>query len=214
MSQPNPANTRKGDSRTTTHRVRAIAKTHDAAAILHAVAAEAGVALAHVPSARRDYLAALLRTGTHKQALAALGMENTEYNRHFQDQRFRKLIRGVRAILDEVRRDVIHDLVHERAGESDKVLMFAAERLDPRYTPPHVTAKQGDKTNIQAVQINVLLPDGRPVGDHGTEALKNPNKNDGFFERLLGLKPTHSPNTDETDADQPAIEGEAQEVEE
>ena len=69
--------------------------------------------------------------------------------RTLQDQRFRKLIRGVRGILDEVRRDVIHDLVHERAGKSDKVLMFAAERLDARYTPPNVTARQGSSRPSQ-----------------------------------------------------------------
>ena len=212
MSKEHPArNTRKGDSRTTTHRVHAITQAHDADAILRAIAAETEVSLARLPSARQGYLAALLRMGTHKRALAAVKMNNCEYNRHFQDQNFRKLIRGVRAILDEVRRDVIHDLVHERAGKSDKVLMFAAERLDPRYTPPHVVARQGDKTSIQAVQINVLLPDGRPVGDHATEAIKNVSKNDGFFERMLGSKPNNTPT--DPDTDPPNIEGEAGEAE-
>ena len=108
MSHDPPANNvRKGEKRRITPRVRAIAKTHDADALLRAVADEAGVALAHYPSARLGYLAALLRTGTHKRALAAVKMANDEYNHHFQDQRFRKLIRGVRVILDEVRRDVI-----------------------------------------------------------------------------------------------------------
>ena len=200
MNQTKPVRaSRKGEQRTTTSRVRAIAQSHDADAILAAIAREAEISLANLPSARVGYLAALLRAGTHKRALAAARMDNVEYNRHFQDQRFRKMIRGVRAILDDVRRDVIHDLVFERSGKSDRVLMFAAERLDPRYTPPNVAARQGNTANIQAVQINVLLPDGRPAGDHANMAIKNPSKNDGFFERLLGSEPTHT----HTDADEP-----------
>jgi len=198
MNQTKPVRaSRKGEQRTTTSRVRAIAQSHDADAILAAIAEEAEISLANLPSARVGYLAALLRAGTHKRALAAARMDNAEYNRHFQDQRFRKMIRGVRAILDDVRRDVIHDLVHERAGESDKVLMFAAERLDPRYTPPHVAARQSEGASIQAVQINVLLPDGRPVGDHASMIGKNTSKNDGFFERLLGCKPNDNLTEDE-----------------
>jgi len=201
MSKAHPArNARKHEMRTITPRVRAIAQTHDADALLAVIAEEAGVALARLPSARLGYLAALLRTGTHKRALAAVKMPNAEYNRHFQDQRFRKLVRGVRAILDEVRVDVIHDLVHERAGKSDKVLMFAAERLDPRYAPPHVTARQGDKTNIQAVQINVMLPNGRPVGDHGGVGNEKQKIYGGFFERMLGCEPNNNP-TEPTDPD-------------
>ena len=143
---------------------------------------------------------ALLAEGRHCDALARCGMSEPDFCGHWQDQRFRRVLRALHEVIEDIRRIKRHDHLDQRSYESDKVAMFIAERLDPRYVPPQVIARQGDKTNIQAVQINVMLPNGRPVGDHGGAGDEKQKIYGGFFERMLGSEPNNIP-TEPTDPD-------------
>ena len=158
----------------------ALAAIPDADGLLDTIATENGVALAQLPPARRGYLLALLAEGRHCDALARCGMAEQEFYTHWQDQRFRRVLRALHEVIEDIRRIKRHDHLDQRSYESDKVAMFVAERLDPRYVPPQVIARQGDKTNIQAVQINVMLPNGRPVGDHSADESEKSKIYGGF----------------------------------
>ena len=186
-----------------------LAQITDHDEVLGHIAHEEGFSVSDLPRARKYYLIGLLRMGTHEGASKAVGWDNAEYIRNCQDQRFRRLVGAVRGVLDDIRRHVIDDLLHARSCESDKVLMFVAERRDERYLPPQarLALKMGNQQG-SPINIAIVLPsgvsvtprvDGEGQNPHQTDTkggvtAENPYKTRGFLQRVEGCKPSTPEN--------------------
>ena len=150
---------------------------------LDELAASVGVALDEIPATGRRYLAALLETGKHARALDSAGLVDFQYHGLYRQPPFRTIVRAIREMLEETRRDVVDDLIYESAtgddSESDRLLMWRAERTDPRYSPPNSPARHSDRDGPH-ITVRVVLAPGQAitVGNGG-----------GFLGPILGQRP-------------------------
>jgi hypothetical protein len=126
-----------------------------------------GVDLAAVPDDGCRFLSVLLSTGKHRPAMVAAGISATRYADLHRLPPFRDLLRAIRDGIEDLRREVCDDFIFSKATrdspEADRLLMWRAERRDPRYSPPNSPARTRRGDGQPQVVVNIMLAPGQSV---------------------------------------------------
>lgn len=129
--------------------------------MLEPIAEAEGISLSQLPRASVAYLREWLASGTHTDAMIRSGISAADYYTARRSGQFQALCRAVRAAIDHARTEIVDDRVFEGSASSEKLLMFHAERRDPRYAPPN-SRQQGDGSGGISIQLNIVAPGYAP----------------------------------------------------